>query len=85
MKVKLSKIDFNDIKIIVGIKLLENFEVIESEFFIEIISKKKYFEELLDVISDKIMEDGIDDSGEINFFGNKIEKIIDIISVQIYE
>ncbi len=85
MKIKLSTINFNDIKEIVGIKLLESFEVNESEFFIEIIGKKKYFEELLDVISDKIMEDGIDDSGEINFFGIKIEALIDTISTQIYE
>jgi hypothetical protein len=85
MKVKLSRINFNDIKEIVGIKLLENFEIKESDFFVEIIGMEKYFEELLDVISDKIIEDGIDDSGEINFFGNKIEKIIDLISVQLYK
>jgi hypothetical protein len=85
MKVRLSTINFNDIKEIVGIKLLDNFEIIESDFFIEISGKKKYFKEILDVISDKIMEDGIDDAGEINFFGIKMEALIDIISVQIYE
>lgn len=85
MEIKLSLANFEILNENILKKIFSNLEIEIKNNEVIILGDYELFEELLDVISDLFIEKGIDDYGETNPFGYKIEKIIDLISDQVYD
>lgn len=81
MEIKITESDF---------QLIQNVIISESIGFINeassylIVGNKESFQSLLDSLAIFLCEKGIKDEGELNYIGNKIERIIDKISTKIY-
>lgn len=81
MEIKITEAEFD---------LIENILVPESIQFIRkddcclIIGNKETFELLMDCLADFLTEKGINEEGELNLIGNRIEIIIDKISNKMY-
>lgn len=85
MEVKLSLANLEILNENISNKIFSDFEIKIEDNKVVIIGEYELFEKLLDIISDLFVEIGIDDYSETNPFGYKIEKIIDIISEQVYD
>ena len=84
MKLKLSILDYQFLLNYID-KLPPNIYSDIKEKYIYLIGNKESFELILDILSDKLTKDGIDQFGEINIIGLNIERIIDFISNELWE
>lgn len=81
MKIELTKEEFN---LVFENNSLSGFiEFIDHNDYVLITSDFEGFQVLLDNLADLIAEKGINDEGELNHFGIRIEKIIDKITNKI--
>lgn len=83
MRIKLSFLEYNSLIKYID-KLPLNIFSDKKENYIYIHGDKDDLELLLDILSDKFTKDGINDFGEINNIGLNIEKLIDLISKDMF-
>jgi hypothetical protein len=83
MRIKLSVLEYNSLIKYID-KLPLNIFSNKNENYIYIHGDKDDLELLLDILSDKFTKDGINDFGEINNIGLDIEKLIDLISKDMF-
>lgn len=83
MKIKLSYSEFQSILNYID-KLPDNLHIERSEKYIYLIGSNEEMELVLDILSAKLALEGIDNSGNINSVGLRIERIIDLISNELW-
>lgn len=79
MEINISQTEFDLIKY--KLNLLSNeLKIFDSNTILTVKGNKEDFELILDLLADLITEKGINDEGELNVIGFRVEEIIDKIS-----
>lgn len=78
MKIMIDTSDFEFISMHISIP--KNVICLQNAESIEVKGEEEDFELIIDALTEVMLDKGIDEEGEINFVGRKIEAIIDAIT-----